>query len=134
MYTFRNVCLQDTQIRLEDGTTKIFLCSDGIMDDVSPDVKAFLDFMKGLPVNDNFVDEIRNLITDIKHQEKERVSYMTYEMKMQEARNDGKEEGLIESSTQTALDMLRDNEPIEKIIKYSRLPLERIQKLAKEIK
>ncbi len=90
--------------------------------------------MKGLPVNDNFVDEIRNLITDIKHQEKERVSYMTYEMKMQEARNDGKEEGLIESSTQTALDMLRDNEPIEKIIKYSRLPLERIQELAKEIK
>jgi len=134
MYTFRTYCAQDKNIMLEDGATKIFLSSDGTLDDISPDVKAFLDFMKGLPVNDNFVDEIRNLITDIKHQEKERVSYMTYEMKMQEARNDGKEEGLIESSTQTALDMLRDNEPIEKIIKYSRLPLERIQELAKEIK
>lgn len=93
MYTFRNVCVQDTQIRLEDGTTKLFLCSDGTIDDVSPDIKAFLDFMKGLPVSNDFVSEIQSLISDIKLQQKERVSYMTFEMKMQEAHDAGKSEG-----------------------------------------
>ena len=50
----------------------------------------------------------------------------------------GREEGISIGRTQgreeMALSMLRDNEPIEKIAKYSRLPLERIQELAKELK
>ena len=75
-----------------------------------------LDFMKGLPVNDNFVDEIRNLITDIKHQEKERVSYMTYEMKMQEARNDG--EKIAER--RTAKRMLAKNKTVDEMFKSVR--------------
>lgn len=133
MYTFRNYCAQDKNIMLEDGATKIFLCSDGTLDDVSPDVKAFLDFMKGLPVTDIFVDEIRNLITDIKHQEKEKVSYMTYEMKMQEARNDGREEGEKIADRRTAKRMLAKNKPIDEIIEFVDLTREEIQELAKEI-
>lgn len=50
----------------------------------------------------------------------------------------GIEKGLLmgreEMATGMALDMLRDNKPIEEILKYSRLPLERIQELAKQIK
>ena len=133
MYTFRNYCAQDKNIMLEDGATKIFLCSDGTLDDVSPDVKAFLDFMKGLPVTDIFVDEIRTLITDIKHQEKEKVNYMTYEMKMQEARNDGREEGEKIADRRTAKRMLAKNKPIDEIIEFVDLTREEIQELAKEI-
>jgi hypothetical protein len=39
-----------------------------------------------------------------------------------------------ERSVQVAIDMLNDNEPMEKILKYSRLPKERIEELSKEIK
>jgi len=42
----------------------------------------------------------------------------------------GIEEGRSQMALDTAMDMLRDNEPIEKIVKYSHLPLERIQELA----
>ena len=52
---------------------------------------------------------------------------------MQDLRNESRTEGLDEARTTTALDMLRDNEPIEKIIKYSHLPLERIEELAQQI-
>jgi hypothetical protein len=38
--------------------------------------------------------------------------------------------GLAEGREQMATDMLRDNKPMEEILKYSRLPLERIVKYA----
>ena len=37
-------------------------------------------------------------------------------------------------ATSTALDMLRDNEPLEKIIKFSHLPETKVLELAKQIK
>lgn len=93
--------------------------------------------MKGLPVTNNFVDEIRNLINDLKHQEKEKVSYMTFEMKMQEARNDGREEGLAEgeknADLRTAKRMLAKNKTVDEIMEYVDLTREEIQELAKEI-
>ena len=149
IYTFRNICVENPSLVLNDGTTKIFLSSQGTADDVSPDVKAFLDYMNGLPVADDFIREIDNCINETKTNHEERVSYMTYEMKMREAHDDGRSEGraegraegrtegraegLTEGRTETALDMLRDNEPIEKIIKYSHLPKERILELAQQI-
>lgn len=133
MYTFRNICLQDKTLELNDGTTKIFLCSDGQLNDVTPDIKAFLDYIKGLPTNDEFVNSIDHFIKEIKIKEEERVSYMTFAMKIQEAHDEGRAEGTREMAINTAIDMLRDNEPIEKIIKYSRLTEEQIRELASQI-
>ena len=130
MYTFRNICVQDKNIELDDGSSKIFLCAGGTMDDVSPDIKAFLDYIKGLPVKDDFVNEIDEYIREVKTNKEEKVSYMTFEMKMQEAREDGREEGREEMAIDMARDMLRDNKPIEEIAKYTKLSKERIKKLA----
>ena len=43
---------------------------------------------------------------------------------------EGRLEGRLEERTSLALNMLRDNEPLEKIVKYSHLTLERINELA----
>ena len=51
-----------------------------------------------------------------------------------EGRAEGKLEGRLEERTSIALDMLRDNEPIDKIIKYSHLTPERISELAQQIR
>ena len=37
--------------------------------------------------------------------------------------------GMGDTHVQTALDMLADNEPIEKIVKYSRLPMDKVLEL-----
>ena len=50
---------------------------------------------------------------------------MTLEMKMREAYDDGKEESRIE----IALEMLKDSVPIDRIIRYTKLPKERIEEL-----
>ena len=52
---------------------------------------------------------------------------------MQELMKSEREEWLNEERTSTAIEMLRDNEPMDKIIKYSRLSQERIEDLAKQL-
>ena len=54
---------------------------------------------------------------------------MTYEMKMQEARNDGEKI----ADRRTAKRMLAKNKPIDEIIEFVDLTREEIQELAKEI-
>jgi len=43
------------------------------------------------------------------------------------------EDGRIEMATSNALEMLRDNMPLEKVVKYSHLPLAKVKELAQKI-
>ena len=52
---------------------------------------------------------------------------------MQELMKSEREEWLNEERTSTAMEMLRDNKPLEEIVKYSHLSQERIESLAKQI-
>lgn len=47
--------------------------------------------------------------------------------------NDGWKDGYNKMATSTALDMLRDNKPMEEIVKYSHLPEAKILELAQQI-
>ena len=56
---------------------------------------------------------------------------LDYEAK--EILNKGREEGKLAGCRELALDMLRDNEPMEKIVKYSHLSIAEIQELSLQI-
>ena len=47
IYTFENICKEDNTISMGDEAVKIFLNTDGTMDDVSDELKAFLDYVAG---------------------------------------------------------------------------------------
>ncbi len=53
---------------MPDGATKILLSTKGKMDDVTPDVKAFLDYVEGVLSEDEFVREIDQEIQSLKEQ------------------------------------------------------------------
>ena len=50
----------------------------------------------------------------------------------EEIAKDSRIEGRTEANIETAQEMIRNNEPIEKIMKYSRLPKETILELQKQ--
>ncbi len=52
IYTFQNICTEDTNIKLNDGAYTIFLTPKGTADDVNPELKAFLDFVAGKSSDD----------------------------------------------------------------------------------
>ena len=58
VYTFENQCCEERSLQLGDEAYKLFLNTEGIMDDVSTDLKAFLDYMGGRPPNHEFIKEL----------------------------------------------------------------------------
>ncbi len=58
MYTFENVCKEDSEVILNDGAKKVFLNADGRNGAVSEELKAFLDYVAGKPSEAIFVKKL----------------------------------------------------------------------------
>ena len=135
IYTFRNLCMEDTKLKLDDKTTKVFVNSMGTADDVAPDVKAFLDYVNGVINDDAFVREIDDEIVRVKQIEQERVGYMTYAMKIEEERElaeeKGRKEGREEGKIEIVQEMLRAHQPLDFIAKMTKFSSEKISEIGK---
>lgn len=93
-YSFKNFCLENKDIELKDGVTKILLTTKGTLNDVTPEIKSFLEYIENSSKNGNeFVEELDKRVRMLKTQEAERSLYMIYEMKILEEREEGKEIG-----------------------------------------
>lgn len=93
-YTFENICVEDTSIKLKDDAVKILLCAGGTADDVSDDLAAFLDYISGKTVNNRFVNELDAAVEQAKKHEEWRMEYMTLLMRDQEMIKKGIAEGI----------------------------------------
>ena len=131
MYTFQNICVEDQGLAMPDGTTKILLSTKGTMDDVTPDMKAFLEYVDGKMTDDDFIQEIDHEIKSIKEQEAERVSYMTYAMKIQEERDEARAEGRAEGKTEIIIEMLKAKQPLDFIARISNFSQEKISEIGR---
>ena len=96
VYTFENQCCEERSLQLGDEAYKLFLNTEGIMDDVSTDLKAFLDYMGGRPSNHEFIKELSHEVALAKQNKEWRREYMTLLMRDQENIEKGREEGLKE--------------------------------------
>ena len=94
IYTFEDICKEDTDIQLGDGTSKIFLNAKGIQDDVSEGLKAFLDYVAGKKPADPFVEELDEAVREAKKNREWRHEYMTLLMRDQENIEKGMEIGM----------------------------------------
>ena len=94
IYTFENRCIQNPELSLLDGTTKIILNTKGIMDDVTPEMKRLLDFIDGKEPEDDFTRELDEAVQSVRKNEKWRLDYMTLQMSYQEKFEQGLEQGL----------------------------------------
>ena len=95
MYTFGNTCKEDTSILLGDGAAKIFLNAVGELDDVSKELKAFLDYVVGKRSEDSFVKKLEKAVEKAKENREWRREYMTLLMRDQENIEKGIEKGKI---------------------------------------
>ena len=93
VYTFENLCREDSSIALCDGTTKIFLNARGTMHDVRPELKAFLDYVAGAKPENPFVQVLEEAVRKAKMNRKWRHEYMTLLMRDQENQEIGEERG-----------------------------------------
>ena len=135
IYTFENLCLENKDLRLKDGATKIFLNTKGVIGDVDAEIIAFLQYVDGVVSDNSLVQEIEQEIQKVKSEEQERVSYMTFAMKMMEERKEGFREGKLEGKAETQqmmlqiFPLLRANVPLPEISKRTGCTMEYLLQL-----
>ncbi len=66
IYTFGNICKEDKSISMGDGAVKILLNANGTQDDVSKELKAFLDYVAGKKPEDSFVEKLEEAVKEAK--------------------------------------------------------------------
>ena len=139
IYTFRNFCAEDKTLELSDDAAKIFLNAKGTLNDVDESIKAFLDYVNGIVCNDPLVRAIDEEIRRIKEENEERVSYMTFAMKMMEERKEGfkegKAEGLAEGLASSIRNMMKNmGVSLEKAMDVLQIPADERAKYAALVK
>lgn len=122
IYTFENLCVENTKLKLQDGATKIFLNTKGVHGELDDPMKAFLQYVDGIVTDNELVQEIEEEIRKVKLEEGERVNYMTFAMKMLEERKEGRREGRLEGR----LEGQRDERVaiLRRLVTQSEIPVE----------
>ena len=93
MYDFENVCKRNPKIKLNDGTHKIFLCTEGNDAEIDENVKNFLDYVAGRGIKSKFIREMDDAVQRVKNSKEGRLSFMTYEMALMEREELGRKIG-----------------------------------------
>ncbi|WP_081667519.1 Rpn family recombination-promoting nuclease/putative transposase, partial [Butyrivibrio sp. MB2005] len=76
LYHFRPRADEDSSIILEDGTSRIFVCANGKKDDVSDEMKAFLNYLGGKLAQSKLTSQIDEAVKIARRNSKWRSEYM----------------------------------------------------------
>ena len=141
-YTFQYTCDEDSELKLQDGSLRIFLNATATeLSDLDQKLQAFYHYLQKGVVESELAQIISESITTLKNNSLERRHYMTWAVKMADARYDGYDEGYekgisvglergaYKKALETAKTMISIGLPEEQIQLCTNLPLETIRDL-----
>lgn len=157
IYTFENICLEDKQTLLNDGTKKVIINANAFTKAENKNLSGFLEYVKTGKVTTEFTGRIENMIEKLKSNEQARSEYRFisgFEMDaryygrkegwqegLEEGRQEGlkegrqagmqagREQGFTEGVMQTAKKLLDIGLSVENISKATGLSCNEIEKL-----
>ena len=119
---------------LDDGVTRVFINTEGDRHRISKELANLIDYISTGEVTDDYTRQLDDEVNVLRNDPGRELCYMTYMQTILENREMAYEEGTAYGRAQTTKDfvlsMLQDNEPLEKIAKYTRLTLEQVRELA----
>ena len=125
IYTFENICLEDKNISLQDGTKKIIINAEAFNNTEDKELKEFLEYLKTGEATNEFTREIETMIQEIKQNEQARQEYRlmsTFEM-------DARYKGIYENKRDTAKILKQLGDSLQKIMQVTGLTESEIEKL-----
>ena len=121
---------------MADEAAIMFLNTLGTKGDVSPDIQSLFDYINNNTVTSNFTREVADTIKEIKNDKKVRDSYMTYEMRMKDIREEslaeGEAKGKAEEKLATAKRFLDMGLSVQDVAKGTSLSIEQVEKIKAE--
>ena len=160
-YTFQYTCNEDPELKLKDGSLRIFLnATANHLDSLDQKLQAFYHYLQMGVVESELAQTISESITTLKNNSLERRHYMTWAVKMADARYDGydegyekgitiglergleqglergratgREEGAYQTKLETARSFLSEGLAPQMVARCTNLPLEIVQQLGRE--
>ena len=129
IYTFTNRCKEDHALEMGDGTTKIVLNALGTMDDVSDKLRAFLDYVAGKTVDDEYVRKLDEAVRKARANKEWRREYMTLMMRDLE----NQEMGAEKAHKEKIAEMLMKGKTPEAIADFCDYPMKLIKEVQKSM-
>ena len=134
-YTFENLCLENTEIKLNDRAYKYFFIAqnyDKILDERQ---KAFLKLVMSPNATgtDSFTEKVTKLVEEAKLNTQWRKQFMEWEREMARKFREGIIEGAQQKAEEIAIAFLKEGDSPEKVSRCSNLPLEKVLELQKRI-
>ena len=138
IYTFKNLCVEDPSIKLDDDTIKIIVAPQNWEKVVgNDDLKALLKYLWDGSKTDKFTEELDMQVKDIKYDRVISNDSLSYYFKMQdvkkmgiaEGRKEGRKEGRREGRQETARKMKAKDCDIAFISEITGLTREEIERL-----
>lgn len=96
MYEFENICINKPELKLNDGTHKIFLNTKGDRSGISKELKLLLDYFDGKEPESKLAKKIDQKVFEAKRNDQWRREYMSYQMELDRQYRNGREEGIKE--------------------------------------
>ena len=134
IYTFKNLCIQDNSIKLDDRAFKYFFnasAANKIKD--NEEVRNLLSYISTNVPQSAFTKEIEEEVEASSNDAEWRKGLMTFEMILEEKKEEGFaqgiEKGAYNTRVETAKKLLDMDFPTEKIAEVSGLPLETVLEL-----
>lgn len=93
-YTFENLCVEDTTLKLKDGTKKIFFNSTDYAKADDEDVREFLRYVNGEKSDNSFVQLIEDKVAKVKSSKEWRREYMTLLMREKDIEDETREKDI----------------------------------------
>ena len=130
-YTFENLCLEDTETKLNDRTQKVFyICKnyDKLLDNRQ---KAFLRMVTQNSSSDDFTRRVGGLVENAKRNTQWRQQFMEWDREMACMRAKGRKEGAQEKAVEDATNLIKMRVgTLEQIKQATGVPMEELQRIA----
>ena len=137
VYTFKNTCEENPAAVLNDKSYKVFYNASAYKKESDKELFALLQYISRKQASSPLTDEINGLVEQSKRNEAFRSSYLSMNLREYDLRRMGREEGIVTGMETNKLDnarnMLVDNVSVERIARYTGLPLETVRKLKAEL-
>ena len=137
-YTFKNICTEDSDVKLNDNSLKVIYNSSAYKEEKDEKIRGFLKFIcTNEPGKDIFTARLSSLVEELKENEKFRSDYTAMNLHDRDITRAAKQEGIAEGAEtakiEAAVNLLEMNLGTpEQIAQAAGLPLEKVLELQKK--
>ena len=134
-YTFRNACLEDNSVNLDDKSLKMVYNASAYEKEKDEKIRALLRFVRtNEPGTDDFASRLSAVVEKLKENEKFRQEYAAMNLHDQDLIRETRKETLQQKAIETAENFLKMNVCTpEQIAQGTGLPLEQVLELQKQL-